>query len=379
MRVILPLFAASTVFLSGFSAGVPPTDPAAELLDNPESYPLVDEIAAAPRPDPAKGEPTGRKPAAAPAAKSFDDSAFKVSVFKPLARSARRLDIEYVSPWVDGVTILPGERFPLRALSPGGKQTAVTWRAKGGTVAYGDKMAVWTAPLEPGAYALTGTGLVAGRQMTRTLQFIVTVPTSNVKGGKLNGYPIGNYPKGFGPKTTSSLAQVANRGVREDDPRYVVPHGFVELTRDTARVPLSSHYTVGDFQGKDGAVAGKKYLFVEPRLVEKLERLIATLNGAGYPCGKLEIMSGFRSPQLNKAIGNVTSLSRHTYGDAADVLAQDFNRDGKVDVVDGQILLAAVTKLDKETDLVGGASLYSPGSGHGYFVHTDTRGSLVRW
>lgn len=367
MRVIVPLLAASTVLFNlgfapaagatGFSPAVTVPampDAAATLLEEATTSSFAADIAAA-------------------AGTGFDSSAFQVAVFKPQVRSPRKLDVQHVSPWVDVVTVLPGERFPLRALTPGGKPVNVTWRAKGGGLAYGDNLAVWTAPLEAGAYTVTGTGLVAGRTTSRTLSMIVTVPTSNVKDGKLNGYPIGAYPKGFGPKPTL----LANRGARDD--KYTVPAGFVELTKDTLDVPLSRHYKLRDFQGKDGFVGGKKYLFVEPRLVEKLERVIVTLNAAGYPCDKIELMSAYRSPALNRAIGNVTSLSRHTYGDAADMICQDFNRDKKNDLLDAQIVLAAVTKLDKETDLTGGAHLYPPTGAHGYFVHTDTRGTLIRW
>lgn len=357
--VVVNLLAAPAAQAFSPAAGAPTIDAAAELLDGGSlSF--------------AEG---AEELAAAAGTARFDDSAFKVAVFKPQVRSPRKLDVQYVSPWVDAVTVLPGDRFPLRALTPGGKPVSVTWRAKGGKLAYGGDLAVWTAPLEPGAYSVTGTGLVAGRTTSRALTMIVTVPASNVKGGKLNGYPIGTYPRGFGPKPTL----VANRGTRGGDDRYSVPAGFVELTKETADVPLSRHYKLREFQGKDAFVGGKKYLFVEPRLVEKLERLIVTLNAAGYPCEKLELMSAYRSPALNRAIGNVTSLSRHTYGDAADMICQDFNRDGKNDYLDAQILLAAVTKLDKETDLTGGAHLYPPTPGHGYFVHTDTRGTLVRW
>ena len=357
MRVIVPLLAASTLFLSGFTpaVGAPLTDAAAELLDGVSPAAFAEDYAAA----------SGTA--------GFDDSAFKLAVFKPQPRSPRKLSVQHVSPWVDFVAVMPGARFPLRAMTPGGQPANVTWRATAGKLAYGGDLAVWNAPLQAGAYTVTGTGLVAGSTMSRTLTMVVTVPASNVKGGKLNGYPIGTYPKGFGPMPT----MLANRGSREDN--YAVPAGFVELNKDTLDASVSRHYKLRDFAGKDSWVDGKKYLFLEPRLVEKLERLIVTLNAAGYPSGKLELMSAFRSPWLNRAIGNRTSLSRHTYGDAADMICQDFNRDKKNDALDAQILLAAITKLDKETDLTGGACLYPPTPGHGYFVHTDTRGTLVRW
>lgn len=289
-----------------------------------------------------------------------------------IAQPVARLQLQNQSPYVDLVTVLPGERLPLRATDHAGRVLAVTWRAAGGALSQGDGLAVWKAPLRAGAYALTGTATSKGRMLTRTLQAIVTVPATNVRGGRLNGYPIGTYPRGFG----AGGSLVASRGARKG---YAVPLGFVELSAATMDVPVSTHYKVRDFAGKDGFVNGKKYLFIEPRLVEKLERGIEALKHAGYRARKLELMSAYRSPYLNGAIGNTTTLSRHTYGDAADVLASDFDGNGRVDRKDGQILFSTFDKLDRETGLTGGASLYPPTSAHGYFVHTDTRGHAARW
>ena len=144
-------------------------------------------------------------------------------------------------------------------------------------------------------------------------------------------------------------------------------------------MPVSEHYVLGDFAGKDDWVGGKKYMFLSTRLVEKLERLTTMLHASGYKCERIPLLSAYRSPLLNSEIGNKTTLSRPTYGDAADMIVTDYNGDGKADKADAEILMAAVTKLDKETSLVGGASIYRPNGAHGYFIHTDTRGQLIRW
>ncbi|MDB5098867.1 MAG: hypothetical protein JWM80_3288 [Cyanobacteria bacterium RYN_339] len=317
------------------------------------------------------------KPAAKPAPKAAPKPAAK-PVFVPHPtvahlRSTEVLGVENVSPAVDFVPVLPGERVPLRAISANGKPVAATWRSNGGTLAFGDHMAVWQAPLEPGVMHVTGYGLVNGRTVRRNLTMVVIIPGAKVTGGKLNGYPIGIYPKGYG---TTVAGQVANRGTRD---AYEVPPGFVELTAANVNMPVSEHYKLGDFAGKDNWVGGHKYLMVQPRVVEKLERIIMTLHAEGYPCGKLELMSAYRSPFLNEDIGNTTTLSRHTYGDAVDMLVPDLNKDGKSDKADAGIMMAAITKLDKAGILTGGGSIYAPNGAHGFFIHTDTRGALVRW
>lgn len=288
------------------------------------------------------------------------------------ARPVGKLNVDYVSPYVDLVTVLPGERFPLRVTDPKGHEVNAHWTATGGSLYQGDGLAVWEAPLSAGAHRLTATATVAGKKISRSLSLVVTVPTGRVHGGKLNGYPIGTYPKGFG----QGPSMVANRGMRK---AYDVPLGFVELNANTLDTPVSAHYKLRDFAGKDEAVGGKKYIFIEPKLVEKLERLTEKLQVSGYSCPKIELMSAYRSPWLNAAIGNETTLSRHTYGDAADMIVGDYNRDGRADKADATVLWNAVNDLDNTTRLTGGAGWYNPNGAHGYFIHTDTRGVAARW
>lgn len=71
---------------------------------------------------------------------------------------------------------------------------------------------------------------------------------------------------------------------------------------------LSAHFSRREFADKrTGEVQ------VEPALVEKLERL-RTLCGSR----PLRIISGYRSPSTNKAVGGAPR-SQHLYGRAADI------------------------------------------------------------
>jgi len=75
------------------------------------------------------------------------------------------------------------------------------------------------------------------------------------------------------------------------------------------------------------------------RLLLKLELILEKVNQKGYPCETLAIMSGYRTPYYNKAIGNV-KYSRHLWGGTADVfidedpedeMIDDLNRNGETD------------------------------------------------
>ncbi|HEY9722050.1 MAG TPA: D-Ala-D-Ala carboxypeptidase family metallohydrolase [Oscillatoriaceae cyanobacterium] len=283
-----------------------------------------------------------------------------------------KLHIADVRPETSFVTILPGQRLPLRVTDNEGHAVATNWKADGGEVAYGKNLAVWQAPLNPGPHELKATAKIGGETITRTLTAIVTVPAVKASAGSLDGYPIGHYPRGL----HSDPSAEANRGTRD---HYDTPNGFIELSRDNLDLPVSQHYTLGDFAGKDSWVNGHKFLFLRPKLVQKLETIISTINAEGYHAGKIDLLSGYRSPWLNADIGNTTTLSRHTYGDAADMIVADFNGDGRVNRTDAEILWNVVNKIDHTTKLTGGAGFYNPTSAHGYFIHTDTRGFIARW
>ncbi len=73
-----------------------------------------------------------------------------------------------------------------------------------------------------------------------------------------------------------------------------------------------------------------KYVSLRPELIIKRQQILAALHEAGYSAKSLSVMSGFRKPCYDKAIGNV-SASRHQWGDAADIFVDANSRDGMMD------------------------------------------------
>ena len=261
------------------------------------------------------------------------------------------------------VTALPGDTLALRVRYAG----AATAQAQGGALeAAGPLRWTWTAPPSPGVSQIA---LEAdGRPMV--VQAVTLVPFDH-SADVIEDYAIGDYqdePMG-------------------GDPIYDEPPGFVRVTSDLEDLAVSPHFRLGQFVAKQ-ETTGPKYLVLSGALLLKLERLLGAVNAAGVPADDLTVMSGFRTPAYNAAIGNTTVYSRHLYGDAADVFV-DTDGDGMMDDVDGD---GAVTQADAEwlANLVegigtvpgvveGGIGIYGPASHRGPFVHVDTRGSAVRW
>jgi len=76
------------------------------------------------------------------------------------------------------------------------------------------------------------------------------------------------------------------------------------------------------------------------------------------------------------------------YGDASDIFIDndgngwmdDLNRDGKLNMKDAEVILAAVDRVEQaHPSLVGGAGTYTATTGHGPFIHIDVRGYRARW
>jgi hypothetical protein len=198
------------------------------------------------------------------------------------------------------------------------------------------------------------------------------VPENELTGGRLNGYRIGTYPR------------VPLRG----DSMYVRPAGFVEVTEENRDLRVSPRFRLKHFETKQGG-GFPRYVVLQRKLLTKLELLVDALVKRGYPVRSLHVMSGYRTPSYNRAIGNV-KYSRHVFGDASDVFVDedgdgwmdDLNGDGRVTRADARVLYQIVDSLDNEIRtrrLLGGAGLYGPASHRGPFVHIDTRGHVARW
>ena len=224
-------------------------------------------------------------------------------------------------------------------------------------------------PARPGIYRL----LTDARQ---ALSLIVLTPFSAKVAGRIGDYRMGNWP-------------FERRSPR--DASYANPRGFVEVTPANFDVHVSEHFTLGQFVTKGQDDVWPKYVALDRRLVDKLELTIEELARRGHPVRGLYVMSGFRTPDYNAAGGDSTgrsAVSRHMYGDAADVYPDatgrgwidDLNGDGRRDLRDARILAAAVDAVElRHSDLTGGVGIYPGNSSHGPFVHIDTRGKRARW
>ncbi len=227
------------------------------------------------------------------------------------------------------------------------------------------------APAQPGHYRLTLRR--ASRDETATLHLFVLHPTASVREGRLNGYRIGHYPGE--PLRGQAI--------------YLPPRGFVEVTADNADTWVSPHYRLRQFVSKQ-AGDYPKYLVLRTRLLLKLEYLTEQAVAAGLASGPFHIMSGFRTPHYNRAIGN-RRYSRHQWGGAADIFIDDRPRDGMMDDLDGngridrddarvlQQFIERLSRRDEYRPYVGGLGLYGSTAAHGPFVHVDVRGQRARW
>lgn len=215
---------------------------------------------------------------------------------------------------------------------------------------------------------------------------ILLTPFSAKRDGRIGSYVLGSWPNEGNVKESSAAARYAATSAA-----YVPPSGFIKVTRATAKVRVSEHFRFGDFLTKDQPDVWPKYLVLDLRLVDRLELTIEALRDAGHPVKGLHVMSGFRTPRYNAldiGPGNRSAISRHIYGDAADVYPDDdgdgriddLNGDGRVDLEDARIVAAASERVEKEhPDLAGGIGVYPATATHGPVVHVDTRGRRARW
>ena len=207
-------------------------------------------------------------------------------------------------------------------------------------------------------------------------------PRTDKQNGRVGLYFIGNWPGERGPVKAPSKAPPA---------RYEPPSGFIEVTQENADTRLSEHFTLRDFLTHDQPNVWPKYLVIEMRNVDKLELVLTDLAAHGVNVSGVHVMSGFRTPQYNKGGGNTggrAGLSRHMYGDAADIfidnhgtgVMDDLNHDGRVDINDARVILQAEDRVEAaHPELVGGGGVYPAEAGHGPFIHIDSRGYRARW
>lgn len=219
-------------------------------------------------------------------------------------------------------------------------------------------------PDKAGFYKLT---LVKGDQQRAIegLTLAVLVPFEEKEGGMLRGYKIGTY---------------LSERVRGKTPP---PEGFLEITPADVDIPITRRLRVGDFLNHDQKGVWPSYAAVNPKLLDKLELVIAEIarwhGDRALVNLTIDVHSGFRTPDRNRRIRRAAKDSHHQYGDAADV-AIDANGDGKLTAMDSRMVGLAVEIVElKHPHLIGGLGIYTSGHASTNYVHIDVRGRRARW
>lgn len=205
--------------------------------------------------------------------------------------------------------------------------------------------------------------------------FIGVVPFAEKRGEFIDDYRVGFWP--------AEIHAVQSEA-------YENPAGFVEVTAENASTPVSDHLTLGDFVTHDGAPY-PKYIVLREALLDKVELVLADLEMHGVTTEHVKVLSGFRTPSYNFALGDASGRareSRHQYGDAVDMIIDadgdgrmdDLNHDGRVDAGDVHVIEAAVDRVERaHPELAGGLGLYREMGPSGPFAHIDVRGTRARW
>ena len=267
--------------------------------------------------------------------------------------------------------VMPGAAVVFDAVGgPPGDFGATT--ADGTLVQQGRRQWKWTAPDRPGSYLVTFEG--PGTNDTIAVHAFVTVPAAAVRNGMLNGYRIGDYPAPPPP----------------GNPLYSPPPGFIEVTKENENTRVSPHFTLKQFLCKeDTSRQYPKYVVLKERLPMKLEMVLEHVNEMGFAADTLHVMSAYRTPYYNHAIGDV-KYSMHQWGSAADIYVdpqnrdrmEDLNHDGRVDTGDSKLLFDQIEQLLAKPEyrrFQGGMGFYPATAAHPPFVHVDVRGTAARW
>ena len=269
---------------------------------------------------------------------------------------------------VMGLYVLPDEQIPIN-IRHENHMDVFRIKSSAGTLKRTDSNRwIWQAPTRTGIYPIQI--IETQSQRSVTLNVFVMIPIDCVQDGQINGYKVGDYP------------QEPYRGL----PEYMPPSGLIEVNEKIADTWISPHFQLKQFVCKD-AEGYPKYLALQESLIIKLESILMSLRDDGYGCETLTIMSGFRTPEYNRSIGN-GRYSRHVYGAAADIYIDSFpkdgqmddlNLDGRVDFHDAKVLFDHIDKLSIRSEFSGGLGFYEATAAHGPFVHVDVRGYPARW
>lgn len=248
---------------------------------------------------------------------------------------------------------MPGETVTFAADAP------VELVIDGETVGEPAEQHEWTAPDDADTIEVR---LVDETGEIHELSLFVLAPLD--ESTVMEGYRIGEYPQN-------------------------APEGLIRLTEEDLDAPVSPSFTIGQFLCKQQPGHWPKFVLVSPTMLLRLEAVLDEMQADGLTDAEsLFVMSGYRTPFYNTAIRSAR-LSRHMYGDAADVypdvegndsVMDDLDGDGRVTRADAEFLYDYAEDLFAAKDLPeGGIGAYGANAVHGPFVHIDGRGTRARW
>jgi hypothetical protein len=277
-------------------------------------------------------------------------------------------------------TPLRGRSGRLRAaIQAQGAPLATDSLPAGAHIAFEGEIPDTTGPYDaPRTAGVWGMAIKVGEVIRPVTDFsVITLkPFSDKRRGRIGSYLLGTWP--------TEGNRVRARG-------YVTPSGFIEVTEANQDTWVSDHFRLRDFLTKGQGDVWPKYLVLDTKLVDKIELVLVELEKMGYSTAGVRVMSGFRTPTYNETGGDPSgraALSRHMYGDAADIYIDndgnggmdDLNGDRRVNLRDARVIEECVHRVDRaHPALLGGTGIYPGNSAHGPFIHIDTRGFRARW
>ncbi|MEX2530606.1 MAG: D-Ala-D-Ala carboxypeptidase family metallohydrolase, partial [Gemmatimonadota bacterium] len=267
-----------------------------------------------------------------------------------------------------GITARPGERIgiELDRLPDGASAEAFRLRTPTGIQepsALGSWE--WAAPAGPGPVPLRLESLDDGDAIV--LNVLVVHPFEEAAGGSMNGFRIGEY-------------RISSNGV--------LPNGFIEANEDVLDLRMAPGFILRQFLPHQPG--DPRYLALSEPLLLKLEAILEEVRVEGIEARTLHVMSAFRTPHYNRAIGNTTDASRHLWGDAADIFIDevgngwmdDLTGDGQGGNADARLLHRIIERVEARAEphvRPGGLHIYPPNPTRGPFLHVDARGVPARW
>ncbi len=180
---------------------------------------------------------------------------------------------------------------------------------------------VWKAPSSSGLLKARLVNLTEPDQIE--LNIFVLVPAKLKEGEYINLYRIGSYP--VAPLGTLAMTSA--------------PKGYIEVSKENEKTLVGPHFQLGQFVS-DRSKRYPKYIVLRTKLVLRMERILASVNSAGWPVQTFSVLQGYRTPYANKQFGGAR-LSRHQWGEAADIIIDESPKDGVMDDLNGDALIDA--------------------------------------